>query len=160
MDDQASRDRHPAAVLSELGCPRGPALEYCDTLLAQCFDAMPYGVKVMNAAAKVVFYNRAAYEYFGPRIVWARLPHERDHLFHPDDLPARCAARERVLRDGLSVRVPVRAIRYDYTMHWYTFDLTPLFDKASMVTGALVRMSEMPDPDRCAAATGPVQGFW
>ena len=75
----------------------------------------------------------------------ARLPHERDELFHQDDLEARTQAREKVLRHGIAVRVDLRAIRFDYEPRWHAYELTPLFDKFQLVTGILVRMTEIPD---------------
>lgn len=115
------------------------------SLLAQCFDAMPSPIKTMNKTGLITFYNRAAFQYFGPRIAWARSPAERDSLFHPNDLPRRKAARERVLHHGESIRVELRAMRFDYCYRWHAFDLTPLFAAASTVSGLLVVMTDIHD---------------
>jgi len=114
-----------------------------DVVMAQCLDALPEAIFVLNPTGKTVFFNRAAYRYFGPGIDWSRSPEERDHLFHPDDRGPRREARERALKQGLRTRHSVRAVRIDYAPRWQSVELTPLFDRNAMIIGAVVRMTDI-----------------
>lgn len=136
-------DRCLAGLLSEAGRPSSPDIEFCDTVMAQCLDALPIMLWVTNVRGGITFHNRAAYQYHGPRIALGTLPYERADLFHHEDFPLKNAARERVLRTGLDVRVNLRTIRYDYTPRWHAFHLTPLFGKASMIMGLLIAMTDI-----------------
>lgn len=145
MTGKAVGDRFPGALLSGMGRTGAPGFAACDTLTAQCLDAMPILIKIVNTMNRIVFYNRAAYQYFGPRIAWARSPPESDELFHLDDRETKRLSKEKVLRRGLAVRVDLRAIRFDYVARWHAFDATPLFDTSQMVTGMLIRMTDIQD---------------
>ena len=125
--------------------PRAAGWPHDESTLAQCFDALPSPIAMTNASGLITFYNRAAFQYYGPRIAWAKTPAERDPLFHPNDLPRRRAARDRVLRQGERVRVELRALRVDYRHRWHLFDLTPLFDAAARVFGMLIVMTDIHD---------------
>ena len=37
----------------------------------------------------------------------------------------------------------MRTIRHDYMARWHMFHLTPLFDKASAITGLLITMTDI-----------------
>ncbi len=155
MNDAATGARLSRTVLSELRHAGKPDLASCDALAAQCFDALPNPIKIMNAAEHIVFYNRAAFQYFGPRVAWARSPGECDQLFHHEDHIARRQAREKVLKHGVPLRIDLRAIRFDYVPIWHEFDLTPLFDASQKVTGVLVRMTNIEEPRRIGQTEPP-----
>ncbi len=152
MNDAAIGGGLPASVMLDMNREGAPDLVSCATFATQCFDALPNVIKIMNAAGRIVFYNRAAFQYYGPRIAWARLPHECDDLFHRDDQAARRLAREKVFRLGVGVRVDLRTIRFDYTPRWHEFDHTPLFDSRQLVAGILIRMTDIQDRPRETAA--------
>ena len=154
MNDAFIGGGFSASTLLDMNRDDAPDLVFRDTLAAQCFDALPSVIKIMNAAGRIVFYNRAAFQYYGPRIAWARWPHECDDLFHGDDQEARRLAREKVFRLGVGVRVDLRTIRFDYTPRWHEFDLTPLFDSRQLVAGILIRMTDIQDRRRETAAAG------
>jgi PAS domain-containing protein len=120
------------------GAARGD-VDFFERLMGQCFDAMPGMILMLDKDGGTVFCNRAAHRYFGPRVTLSRGPEERDALFHPDDRAAGHAALRRALREGISLTVPLRAMRYDYTMHWHDFEVTPLFDQLARTAALLVR---------------------
>lgn len=148
MKGMAVDNRFSGSVLSRLGHAEKPDLASCDALAAQCFDALPDPIKIMNAQGGIAFYNRAAFKYFGPRIAWAHLPHERDPLFHHEDLDVRRKARDKAFRLAVPVCVELRAIRYDYVARWHAFNITPLFDAGQTVTGVLIRMTDIENEPR------------
>ncbi len=127
-----------------------------DRLMAQCLDALPELIEMTDARGQAVFFNRAAFQYFGPGIVW---PKEQDRLCHPDDHEARREARDKVLRRGVRARVAWRAVRFDYTPRWHLCDLTPLFDQRALVTGMLIRMTDFQDQPRDLFDAAPTRGF-
>lgn len=145
MSTSIAEDHCLTGLLPETGGVVSPDSEFCDTMMAQCLDALPVMIWVTNARGGITFYNRAAYQYHGPRIALAREAHERADLFSPEDFVTKSAARARALRTGLEVRVCLRTIRYDYTSRWHAFHLTPLFGKPCMVTGLLITMTDIHD---------------
>ena len=145
MSISIAGDHCLTGLLPETGGSATPDSEFWDGMMAQCLDALPVMIWVTNARGGITFYNRAAYQYHGPRIALAREAHERADLFSPEDFATKSAARARALRTGLEVRVCLRTIRYDYTSRWHAFHLTPLFGKPCMVTGLLITMTDIHD---------------
>ena len=131
-------------------------MAFCDTLMAQCFDALPVMLWVMNPKGGVIFYNRATYQYYGPGIAAALHGGQSGPLFHPHDAEAREAARRRALRTGLDVHVDLRAIRYDYMPRWHEMRLKPLFNKAPVIAGLLVTMTDIHDGREDASEPAPI----
>ncbi len=150
--------RAPSAVLLEPDGETGREFEVCDPLMTQCLDALPEMIMVLNAAGKVIFHNRAAFQYFGPCLAWALWPEDRRELFHANDIHTRREARETVLRHGVTARGLVRPIRYDYMPRWHTYQLTPLFDARALVTGLMVRMADIHDQHEASGAPAETCG--
>ena len=154
MSASIAGDRFLTALLLEAGHAGSPEVTLCDTLMAQCLDALPVMLWVANAKGDVVFYNRATYQYYGPSIAPARPGGRAEALFHRDDSERRRAAHRRVLRTGLDVHVDLRAIRHDYMPRWHALRMKPLFGGTPMVAGLLITMTDIHDSrdEDCAAA--------
>ena len=135
-------------------CPTSVAgIDYYEALLTQCLDALPVKINLSNADGAIAHFNRASYEYHGPRIAWSGLSYERNGLFHDDDIDVARSAQTKALRSGLSVQIELRAIRFDYLPRWHACMFTPLFNKAQSVSGVLVTMSDIHD-QRTAPRSG------
>jgi PAS domain S-box-containing protein len=124
-------------------------------LMAQVLDAISDMIIVMNADGRMLFCNRAAYQFHGPGLTLAKLPHEKDCLYHQDDQGIWRTATEQVLRNGVNVKVVLRAVRYDYSPRWHAFNITPLFDKTSRAIAVLIRMTDIHDHYRPERPAGP-----
>lgn len=143
MRPSVAGERFLASWVSASGYVGSPDVDLCDTLMAQCLDALPLAIWITNAGGGIAFYNRAAYRYYGPRIA---LPGAPGHLFHHDDFDTSQAAGRRAVRTGLSIGLDVRALRYDHTPFWHALHFTPLFGKTSMVNGLLTTMTGIDGP--------------
>ena len=142
-----SSDRSGEVMMADLISPPPDDPNRFERIMSQCLDAMPEIVLIVNRDGRSVFWNRAAHDYFGPRVAQARWPHERDALFHPDDRAARHAARHRALREGVALTLPLRAMRFDHTMHQHDFVVTPLYDSVARTVALLVISTPADDPE-------------
>ena len=157
MDNDIIGNQILRSLLSGCDVPVTGEMELCDQLAAQCLDALPVMLMVLGPRSESVFFNRAAYCYFGPQLAWVKTLAQREQLVHSDDLDAKRATLEKMRQTGQNVSVDLRVIRADYAPRWHRLHITPLFDKIARIVGSLVTAIDIHEHYRGTGVAG--RGF-